>query len=111
MSNSDELRIEIALTATDDVRLLIGELETVLAAEQWVDTRLSERACLHKAIQVRPEALLGLDAQNFVVGSHRDLLSGRLQRMPGHECDFRFAGVAIALALRSFGERQWCSKL
>src|SRR6266702_4512416 len=33
MSNSDELQIEIARTATDEVRLLIGELETVLAAE------------------------------------------------------------------------------
>jgi hypothetical protein len=33
MSNSDDLQIEIAPTATDDVRLLIGELETVLAAE------------------------------------------------------------------------------
>lgn len=33
MSNRDELRIEIALTATEDVRMLIGELETVLAAE------------------------------------------------------------------------------
>ncbi len=33
MSNSDELQIEIAPTATDEVRLLIGELEAVLAAE------------------------------------------------------------------------------
>jgi putative acetyltransferase len=31
--SSDDLQIEIAPTATDDVRLLIGELETVLAAE------------------------------------------------------------------------------
>src|SRR5882757_6983874 len=33
MRNSDEVRIEVALAATDEVRLLIGELETVLAAE------------------------------------------------------------------------------
>ena len=33
MSASDEVRIEIALAATDEVRLLVGELETVLAAE------------------------------------------------------------------------------
>ncbi len=33
MSNSDELQIEIAPTATDEVRLLISELEAVLAAE------------------------------------------------------------------------------
>jgi len=33
MSNHDDVRIEMALTATDDVRLLIGELETVLSAE------------------------------------------------------------------------------
>ena len=33
MSNGDDVQIEMALTATDDVRLLIGELETVLSAE------------------------------------------------------------------------------
>ena len=33
MSNADEVRIQIALAATDEVRLLIGELEAVLAAE------------------------------------------------------------------------------
>jgi putative acetyltransferase len=33
MSSGDEVRIELALNATDDVRLLIGELEAVLAAE------------------------------------------------------------------------------
>src|SRR5882757_5974027 len=33
MRNSDEVRIQIALAATDEVRLLIGELEAVLAAE------------------------------------------------------------------------------
>jgi len=33
MSHGDDVQIEIALTATDDVRLLIGELETALAAE------------------------------------------------------------------------------
>ena len=33
MSSSDELQIEPALTATDEVRLLIGGLEAVLAAE------------------------------------------------------------------------------
>jgi putative acetyltransferase len=39
MSNSDDLQIEIAPTATDDVRLLIGELETVLAAEYSPEQR------------------------------------------------------------------------
>jgi putative acetyltransferase len=33
MNDSDEVQIETALTATDEVRFLIGELETVLAAE------------------------------------------------------------------------------
>src|SRR4051794_19773580 len=33
MSNFDEIRIELALNATDEVRLLIDELEAVLAAE------------------------------------------------------------------------------
>jgi putative acetyltransferase len=33
MSTSDEVRIEVALTATDEVRALIGELESVLSAE------------------------------------------------------------------------------
>jgi putative acetyltransferase len=33
MSDSAELRIELAPAATDEVRLLVGELETVLAAE------------------------------------------------------------------------------
>jgi len=33
MNQNDDVRIDIALTATDEVRLLIGELETVLAAE------------------------------------------------------------------------------
>jgi putative acetyltransferase len=33
MSNGDGVRIELALNATDEVRLLIGELEAVLAAE------------------------------------------------------------------------------
>lgn len=33
MGHRDELQIEAALTATDDVRELIGELEAVLAAE------------------------------------------------------------------------------
>jgi putative acetyltransferase len=33
MSHADEVRIEIAPAATDEVRLLIGELEAVLAAE------------------------------------------------------------------------------
>ncbi|MEA3135049.1 MAG: putative acetyltransferase [Gammaproteobacteria bacterium] len=33
MSSSDKLRIEIAPTATDEVRALIGELEAVLSAE------------------------------------------------------------------------------
>ncbi|MBA2399811.1 MAG: GNAT family N-acetyltransferase [Bradyrhizobium sp.] len=33
MSASDGVRIELALTATDEVRSLVGELETVLAAE------------------------------------------------------------------------------
>lgn len=33
MSTSDEVRIEAALAATDEVRALIGELEAVLAAE------------------------------------------------------------------------------
>jgi putative acetyltransferase len=33
MGNGDGVRIELALNATDEVRLLIGELETVLSAE------------------------------------------------------------------------------
>src|SRR6266702_5819434 len=33
MGQSDDVQIGIVLTATDDVRLLIGELEAVLAAE------------------------------------------------------------------------------
>jgi len=33
MNQNDDVRIDIALTATDEVRTLIGELETVLAAE------------------------------------------------------------------------------
>jgi putative acetyltransferase len=33
MNDSDDLRIELAPAATDEVRLLIGELEAVLAAE------------------------------------------------------------------------------
>ena len=33
MGTNDELQIEVALTATDEVRLLVGELEAVLAAE------------------------------------------------------------------------------
>jgi len=33
MSNSDEVRIELAPAATDEVRLLVDELEAVLAAE------------------------------------------------------------------------------
>src|SRR5438477_9019298 len=33
MSHGDEVLVELALTATDEVRVLIGELETVLAAE------------------------------------------------------------------------------
>lgn len=33
MSHSDDVQIEVALTATDEVRLLIGELEDTLAAE------------------------------------------------------------------------------
>jgi putative acetyltransferase len=33
MGNGDRVRIELALNATDEVRLLIGELEAVLAAE------------------------------------------------------------------------------
>ena len=33
MSSSDGVRIGLALGATDEVRLLIGELEAVLAAE------------------------------------------------------------------------------
>jgi putative acetyltransferase len=33
MSNSDEVRIETALAPTDEVRSLVGELETELAAE------------------------------------------------------------------------------
>src|SRR3954449_7657234 len=33
MSHGDEIRVELAPTATDEVRALIGELETVLAAE------------------------------------------------------------------------------
>src|SRR6478609_2369851 len=33
MSGGDRVRIELAPNATDEVRLLIGELETVLAAE------------------------------------------------------------------------------
>jgi putative acetyltransferase len=33
MSDSNEVRIEIAPTATDEVRALVGELEAVLAAE------------------------------------------------------------------------------
>ena len=33
MSDSDEVQIEAALTATDEVRSLVDELETVLAAE------------------------------------------------------------------------------
>jgi putative acetyltransferase len=33
MSDSKDVRIEIAPTATDEVRALVGELETVLAAE------------------------------------------------------------------------------
>ena len=33
MNNSDAVRIEAALTATEDVRALVGELETVLSAE------------------------------------------------------------------------------
>ena len=33
MGTNDELQIEVALTATNEVRLLIGELEAVLAAE------------------------------------------------------------------------------
>jgi putative acetyltransferase len=33
MSSSDDVQIEMALTATDELRLLIGELERVLAAE------------------------------------------------------------------------------
>lgn len=33
MSDGDEVQIEAALSATDEVRALVGELETVLAAE------------------------------------------------------------------------------
>jgi len=33
MSDSHEVQVEIALTATDEVRQLVGELESVLAAE------------------------------------------------------------------------------
>lgn len=33
MRNADDVRVEIALAATDEVRLLVGELEAVLAAE------------------------------------------------------------------------------
>ena len=33
MSNSEDVQIEVALAATDEVRLLIGELEDVLAVE------------------------------------------------------------------------------
>ena len=33
MSDSNEVRIEIAPTATNEVRALVGELEAVLAAE------------------------------------------------------------------------------
>ena len=33
MSDRDEVRVELAPAATDEVRLLVGELETVLAAE------------------------------------------------------------------------------
>jgi len=33
MGHRDELQIEAVLTATDEVRVLIGELEAVLAAE------------------------------------------------------------------------------
>ena len=33
MNPDDGVRIELALTATEDVRALIGELEAVLAAE------------------------------------------------------------------------------
>jgi putative acetyltransferase len=33
MSDSNDVQIEIALTPTDEVRTLVGELETVLAAE------------------------------------------------------------------------------
>jgi putative acetyltransferase len=33
MGTGDDVRIEVALAATDEVRLLIGELEAVLAAE------------------------------------------------------------------------------
>ena len=39
MSASDEVRIEFAPTATDEVRLLVGELETVLAAEYAPEQR------------------------------------------------------------------------
>ena len=33
MSTNDEVQIELVLTATDEVRLLVGELEVVLSAE------------------------------------------------------------------------------
>jgi putative acetyltransferase len=33
MGNSDEVQIEAALTATDEARALVGELEAVLAVE------------------------------------------------------------------------------
>ena len=33
MSNGDDVQIEVAQAATDEVRLLIGELEAVLAVE------------------------------------------------------------------------------
>jgi putative acetyltransferase len=39
MTASDDVQIEIALTATDEVRLLIGELEAVLAAEYSPEQR------------------------------------------------------------------------
>ena len=39
MSKGDEIRIELALTAIDDVRLLIGELEAELAAHYSPEQR------------------------------------------------------------------------
>jgi putative acetyltransferase len=39
MSNDNTVRVEAALTATDEVRALIGELETVLAAEYSPEQR------------------------------------------------------------------------
>src|SRR3978361_1193218 len=64
MDHGGEVRIEAALTATDEVRALVGELETVLAAEY------------------PPEQRHGLDLA-AIFQPHIRFFIGRLQRAAG----------------------------